>query len=262
MDTKWTALVTGATGKIGMAIADELLTRGLAVVVAGRHAQRTAAAMLRLRQAHPGADVRSEVVDLSRKAQIEALAARWRGPIHVVINNASEAPPHRCETPEGLEVQFATNVMGYFWMMMAMGPLLGVSARATRIVNVASYWAGDLDLDDLQFVRRRYSNDAAYRQSKQAERMLTVSFAEQLRRQGTTVNACHPGDVNSRLSNSLGFGGHESPGEGAETPVWLATEPLGGETTGAYFEHRRRVPCAFGADRDAVARLYESCARF
>ena len=59
----------------------------------------------------------------------------------------------------------------------------GSSCRSApaRVVNVASYWAGGLDLEDLEFKRRRYDNDAAYRQSKQADRMLTVAFAERLR---------------------------------------------------------------------------------
>ena len=91
-------------------------------------------------------------------------------------------------------------------------------------VDVSSYWAGDLDIDDLEFKSRPYNNDTAYRQSKQANRMLTVAFARRVGEHGVSVNACHPGDVNSSLSNNLGFGGHESPREGARTPAWLATD--------------------------------------
>jgi NAD(P)-dependent dehydrogenase (short-subunit alcohol dehydrogenase family) len=127
------------------------------------------------------------------------------------------------------------------------------------VVNVASYYAGDLDLDDLEFRRRPYDNRRAYRQSKQANRMLTVAFARRLAGDGVAVNACHPGDVNSRLSNDLGFGGHESPDRGAETPVWLATTPAGQENSGKYFEHRRESRCRFGSDLEAVERLYEIC---
>jgi NAD(P)-dependent dehydrogenase (short-subunit alcohol dehydrogenase family) len=130
------------------------------------------------------------------------------------------------------------------------------------VVNVASYWAGDLDLDDLQFTRRRYNNNEAYRQSKQANRMLSVVFAAHLADQGITVNACHPGNVNSRLSNNLGFHGHQSPDEGARTPVWLAVGPIGGQVTGRYFEGLREVRCAFGQDAPAIEALYEACCRF
>jgi NAD(P)-dependent dehydrogenase (short-subunit alcohol dehydrogenase family) len=127
------------------------------------------------------------------------------------------------------------------------------------VVNVASYWAGGLDLDDLEFEHRRYDNDAAYRQSKQADRMLTVAFAERFRDAGVTVNACHPGDVVSTLSRNLGFGGHETPEQAASTPAWLATEAAGAQATGKYFEHRRAVSCRFAADRDAVEALYRAC---
>ena len=116
------------------------------------------------------------------------------------------------------------------------------------MLNVASYWAGDLDLNDLEFNRRRYDNGRAYRQSKQADRMLAVAFARCFEPLGITVNACHPGDVNSRLSNDLGFGGHESPDQGADTPVWLATDPIGERVSGAYFEHRQAKPDRFAQD--------------
>ncbi|NIN64994.1 MAG: retinol dehydrogenase, partial [Anaerolineae bacterium] len=98
------------------------------------------------------------------------------------------------------------------------------------------------------------NNNKAYRQSKQANRMLTVADAERLRDYDISVNACHPGDVNSKLSNNLGFGGSETPAQGARTPAWLATDPTGQEETGKYFEHKREVRCRFGEDRQAVER--------
>ena len=165
------------------------------------------------------------------------------------------------ETVDGIEMQFAVNVLAYFWMMEAFTPVLSASAPA-RIVNVASYWAGDLDLDDLEMKERSYSNNTAYRQSKQADRMLTAAFAARLRESGITVNACHSGDVNSKLSNDLGFGGGEQPADGADTPLWLALDSKGGVHSGAYFEHRAEVPCRFAADADAVDRLYAICAGY
>jgi NAD(P)-dependent dehydrogenase (short-subunit alcohol dehydrogenase family) len=202
--------------------------------------------------------VRYELVDVSRYSSVEALVKRWRGPLHVLINNAAASPRQRQETPEGIEVQFATNVLGYFWMIQLFSDRLKAAAPA-RVINVASYWAGDLDLTDLEFRQRRYNNGTAYRQSKQADRMLTVALAARLQPYGVTVNACHPGDVNSRLSNDLGFGGQTSPDEGADTPVWLATDPVGQRETGKYFEQRRAVRCRFGEDTAAVEALYDAC---
>jgi NAD(P)-dependent dehydrogenase (short-subunit alcohol dehydrogenase family) len=176
----------------------------------------------------------------------------------VLINVACATPHTRLETPEGIELQFATNVLGYFWMTQAFTDYLIQSAPA-RVVNVASYWAGDLDLKDLEFKRRRYHNGQAYRQSKQANRMLTVAFARRLEPFGVSVNACHPGDVHSKLSSDLGFGGSESPDQGADTPVWLATSPIGQTETGKYFEHRREVRDRFAQDQEKVEALYRAC---
>jgi len=64
-----------------------------------------------------------------------------------------------------------------------------------RIVNVASYWAGGLNLDDVEFKNRHYNNDSAYRQSKQANRMLSTYSSSLLAPDGIKVNACHPGEV-------------------------------------------------------------------
>lgn len=249
------ALVTGANGAIGEAIARGLAERGFVVVLACRNERAGDKAAEAIRRSTGNSSVRLELVDVSRRASIEALAARWEGGLDVLVNNAAVAPRHREETPEGIERQLATNVLGYLWMSEVFAdPLAGSEGR---IVNVASYWAGGLELDDLEFKRRRYDNDAAYRQSKQADRMLTVGLAERLRPRGVSVNACHPGDVRSQLSGDLGFGGHQSAESAAETPLYLALEPAGAEHTGDYFANCRPERCRFGEDRAAVATLLE-----
>ncbi len=249
------ALVTGGTGAIGAAICEGLARREFNVVIVARNpakGERVAGAIA------DRVGVTPKVVrcDVSSKGEVLALAAEWKGPLHVLVNNAAECPRRRTETSDGIEGQLATNVLGYFWMIRAFEPVLAASAPA-RVVNVASYWAGGLDLDDLEFRRRRYDNDAAYRQSKQADRMLTAAFAEKLKDKHITVNACHPGDVPSNLSHSLGFGGHETPEQGAATPLYLATEEIGGAVTGRYFAHLREEPCRFMEDKKAVQRLFE-----
>jgi NAD(P)-dependent dehydrogenase (short-subunit alcohol dehydrogenase family) len=256
------ALVTGASGAIGKAIARGIAeSPGHEVVLLCRNEMKARQACQEIIRATGNGAVRYEVADVSRWSSIQGLAKRWQGPLHVLVNNAAVTPKRREETPEGIELQFATNVLGYFWMIQAFSGHLKRSAPA-RVVNVASYWAGDLDLADLEFKRRRYTNGEAYRQSKQANRMLTVAFAERLRPYGVSVNACHPGDVNSTLSNNLGFGGSQTPDEGARTPVWLAVGPTGQMVTGKFFERMREVRCAFAGDGKAIEELYRACLRF
>ena len=256
------ALVTGATGAIGQAITRQIAAHpDLKVVLACRDQAKAERVVGEIVTATGNPKVRYELVDVSRKASVHGLAARWRGPLHVLVNDAAVTPRRRQETPEGIELQFATNVLGYFWMIQAFTEHLKGSAPA-RVVNVASYWAGDLDLADLEFRRRRYNNNEAYRQAKQANRMLTVAFAERLKPFGVSVNACHPGDVRSVLSGNLGFGGSQTPDEGAKTPAWLAVDHVGQQYTGKYFEQMREVHCPFGADRKSVNALYDLCLRF
>ena len=259
MQPSKTVLITGATGAIGGGIARLIAEMpGYNPVILARERTRAESTVKELENLTGNTGIRYVIADLSRREEIRQLAARWDGPLHILINNAGATPRSRQETPEGIEMQWATNVLGYFWMIRFFAPHLAKNAPA-RIVNVASYWAGDMDLTDPEFRKRDYNNDTAYRQSKQANRMLTVAFAERLKDSGITVNACHPGDVRSTLASNLGYGGHESPVQGADTPVWVATSPSLEDVTGKYFEHRAESDCRFGRDRKAVDALFSIC---
>jgi len=227
-------------------------------MIVARNEQKAKDTIIDLKKTTGIKDINYLICDLSVKHQIKKLAFDWSGPLHVLINDAAVTPRRREETAEGIELQWATNVLGYFRMIKYFTTILEKS-KAARIINVASYWAGELNLDDPEFKHRHYNNNTAYRQSKQANRMLTVAFAERLKNRGITVNACHPGDVRSTLASNLGFGGHETPDQGAETPVWLATSPELENVSGKYFEHRHESDCRFGKDRQAVEQLYKIC---
>jgi NAD(P)-dependent dehydrogenase (short-subunit alcohol dehydrogenase family) len=255
-------LVTGATGAIGKAIARQLAaTPNSEVVLVSRNADKAETAVEHIINSTGNTKVHFELADLSLYGDIHRLVERWTGPLHVLVNNAACTPHSREETTDSIEMQFATNVLGYFWLTDLFTDILSASAPA-RVVNVASYWAGGLDFNDLEFTRRSYDNDKAYRQSKQANRMLSAAFSEKLKPFNISVNACHPGDVNSVLSNNLGFGGHETPDQGAETPVWLATDSVGQQETGKYFEHKRKSSCTLSRDTNAVNALYDICAGY
>lgn len=255
------AVVTGAYGAIGSAIAEGLARAGFEVALVGRDAARLGATTKAIAKAVAGAKLHALVADLGRRESLSAIARNWHEPLHVLVNNAATAPSTRQLTPEGLEVQWATNVLGYLWMTEAFADALA-RAAPSRIVNVASYWAGDLDVSDPMFERRRYSAGTAYRQSKQCNRMLSSAWSERLLGRSICVNACHSGDVDSKLSNSLGFGGHETPEQGASTPLRLATDPRLAGVTGKYFEHGREAPCRFSADRARVEELAHVCDRW
>ena len=49
----------------------------------------------------------------------------------------------------------------------------------SRVVFVASFYAGGLNLNDPEFKKRSYSSDSAYQASKQADRMLAFAWSKQ-----------------------------------------------------------------------------------
>jgi len=256
-----TAIITGATGAIGKAIARQTAGHGFKVIIVARDETKARKVFDEIVASTGNQDVDFLIADLSRKSEIIKLAESWSGPLEVLINNAASTPRRLEKTPEGIEMQFATNVLGYFWMIKYFQPFLKQGTRP-RIINVASYWAGDLDINDLECKSRPYDNNTIYRQSKQADRMLMAAFAERLKNDGITVNAVHPGDVNSKLSNDLGFGGSQTPDQGAETPVWAAIAPELEGLTGKYFEHRNQVHCHFCDDKIEVEKLFQICSEY
>jgi NAD(P)-dependent dehydrogenase (short-subunit alcohol dehydrogenase family) len=135
-------------------------------------------------------------------------------------------------------------------------------------VVVASAFAGDLDLDDLQFTRRPYDGLMAYRQSKACDRLWSWALARRLQPRAITVNAMTPGWVpDTELSRNLLPEVRQArarPGrtvaQGADTIVWLASDPAVAEVTGRFFADRRELPCEFRntQDEETLWRICES----
>jgi len=253
------AIITGAYGAIGKAIAKGLAEKDYAVILVGRNSGKLEDVCSEISAQTGNKDVIPACIDLSSEQEIKTFASGLKKDIALLVNNAATTPPQRKETPEGIEMQWAVNVLGYVWMMRYVQPLM---PPKSRIVNVASYWAGGLDLNDVEFSKRPYDNDTAYRQSKQADRMLSAFFAKKIKPNNITVNSCHPGDVNSKLSNSMGFGGHETPSQGAATPLWLAMSPDVEGITGQYFEHRQQVNCQFSQNSINNLALFDLCMKY
>lgn len=266
-----TCVVTGANTGIGAQIARELARLGGTVVLACRSLERGQAALDEI-AAQTGSD-RLELmqVDLSSQASIrqfaETLAERHPA-LQVLVNNAGIWPSERTLSADGIELTFATNVLGYFLLTQLLTPLLLAGAPA-RIVDVASEMAGHLDLEDLQFERRPFDGLKAYAQSKQSNRMLAWARARRLDGQPLTVNVMHPGGVRTEINRQQGglyglvvgawfrlFG--KTVEAGADTAVWLAaSDEVAGES-GKFWVDRAVRRCRF-ADEQAEERLWRAC---
>jgi NAD(P)-dependent dehydrogenase (short-subunit alcohol dehydrogenase family) len=266
-------IITGPTSGIGREIATQLAAQGADLVLACRDTQRGEQVAEQIaRRTHSNKGVVLHV-DTSSPQSIREFARQCRerfSRVDVLINNAGIYQPARLENSDGVELTFATNVLGYYLLTQELLGLLRRSVPA-RIVNVASSFATDPDLDDLQFVRRPYEGRNAYSQSKACDRMLTWAFARRLEGSGVTVNAMVPGLIQTRLYRNttvrirlilrvVGIFRGRSVAQGADTAVWLASAPEFDSITGRFFEERREIPCKF-RNVEAEEKLWGICDR-
>jgi NAD(P)-dependent dehydrogenase (short-subunit alcohol dehydrogenase family) len=263
------AVITGATSGIGREAATRLAAMGAHVVLACR--DRTRAEQLATDINSATGERRTQVmeVDTSDASSVRAFAARYRDEhqtLDVLVNNAGVLLPDRQLSVDGIELTFATNVLGYYLLTTELLEVLEAGAPA-RVVNVASTFAYGLDLDDLQFERRLYDGMTAYAQSKACDRMLTWALARRLDAASLTVNAMAPGlvlDTNLyrhllvEAKQELEQYGSRSIADGADTVVWLASSPELDGVSGKFFEQGAEVACEL-RDNAGEDRLLHTC---
>ncbi|MEV0386103.1 oxidoreductase [Nonomuraea sp. NPDC050643] len=234
------AIVTGASGGIGLATALELARHGARVVVAARDAAKGGAAVELIRREVPGAHVAYGRLDLADLASVRRFAEDVDR-VDLLINNAGIAMVSRQETKDGFELQFGTNHLGHFALTGLLLPLL-LAAPGARVVNVSSdaYAAGRIDFDDLG-MERGYGAMAAYGRSKLANLLFTLELQRRAQRAGADLIgvATHPGMTATGIVKlgplqPLVRLVLKSPARGALSSLYAATSPAlrGGEFVG------------------------------
>lgn len=192
------AIVTGATGGLGLQTALVLAATGAEVVLAGRNPDKGAEAERVIQSLHPGAKAQFDLLDLADLSSVAAFADRRLAegrPIDILINNAGVMSlPKRETTVDGFERQFGTNYLSHFALTGRLLPLLtAADARVVQLSSIA-HRGGRIQLDDLNY-QKGYHPFRVYRQSKLAMLM----FAIELQRRGEaegwglTSVAAHPG---------------------------------------------------------------------
>jgi len=267
-------VITGPTSGFGKEIALQLAKLGAEVVLACRDVQRGKATAEEIARRTGNKNCVVMHIDASNQKSIHEFAQQFRktySRLDVLINNAGINRTQRQMSVDGIELTFATNVLGYFLLTRGLLDLLRASAPA-RIVNVASSYASNLDLTDLQFDKRIYEGRKAYAQSKACDRMLTWALARRIEGSGVTANAMAPGlvvktglyrDTTPRIRLilrfvSLLFG--RSVEQGADTAIWLASSPEAESVNGKFFDQRKEIPCQF-RNNETEEKLWKICER-
>ena len=265
-----TCVVTGANSGIGKEVARGLASYGAEVVLACRSLDRGRAALEELEQDTGSQRLHLMQVDLSVQETFAGSQYPRTVSRHTrAQNNAGIYPSERRLTEDGIEETWATNVMAYYLLTDLLLPRLK-ACTPSRIVNVASTRAGNLDESDLGFERRPFWGVRAYEQSKQANRMLSWVRAEALADSGVTVNVAHPGPVSTGIArHQTGIWGPiirtgfrvfgRTPKQGADTALWLSSSPDVEGVTGKFFAKRRELPRSF-YDPERQSALAKRCA--
>jgi dehydrogenase/reductase SDR family protein 12 len=248
-----TCWVTGGSSGLGLTTAIELARLGATVRIVVRDAARGAEAKARIEAESGSEDVRAETCDMSSLASVRALAARIEAsgePVHVLIHNAGVLPATRSETADGIELTFATNVLGPYLLTELLLDRLRASAPA-RVLFVTSggMYTQRLAVDDLQTREGPFAGSAVYSRTKRAEMVLCEEWADRLRGSGIVVHAMHPGWSDSPgIRDALpGFSRLigpilRTPEEGVDTLVWLASAGEPAATSGQLWLDRRTRP--------------------
>tara|TARA_R110002033_G_scaffold13802_13_gene41002 strand:+ start:965 stop:1879 length:915 start_codon:yes stop_codon:yes gene_type:complete len=200
-------LVTGANSGIGYETARILAGKGARVLMGCRSKTRAAAAIAKIREEFPQADlayIPLDLGDLESIREAAALVGQERR-LDVLVNNAGIMMPPREVTMDGFESQFGVNHLGTFALT---GLLLDKLAKGKepRVVITSSmaHRSGRIDFDDIN-AEESYSRMGRYAMSKLANLLHMYELDRRLRAADSPVIAvaCHPGVADTELTRNF-----------------------------------------------------------
>lgn len=284
-------LITAATGGIGQQTAVELAKSGAQIVVTGRDAVRGKAAVDEITKASGNPSVDLLLGDLSSQQEVHRTAAEFQrryDRLHVLVNNVGGLFGKRWETIDGIEGTIALNHLCPFLLTHLLLPLLRASTPS-RVININSEGhRAASTVDFSSFAASRWKRGfPIYSQSKLANLMFTYELARRLNGTGVTVNAVHPGIVETPmvrrfvseklrlptgiLSRVAGAAAtriiryiqrFDSLQSAARCPVYLASAEEVANTTGKYFNSDGTIaetsPASY--DRDLALQVWAQSA--
>lgn len=233
-------IVTGANSGVGLMTALGLATRGAHTFLACRSEAKARNAIEFIRQRTKIANVEYLPLDLASIESVRTCVERFKArnlSLHVLINNAGTFGG-RGITYQNIDRTFAVNYLGHFVLTCLLIENMK-KADASRIVMVSSdtvYKVKSIDWDLMlaatsghQILSKFINTFKVYSFSKLCMLLFMTELDRQLQRrniQNITVNAVHPGFVQSnisllhRFSKVLGIG--INPVEGAKSSIFCA----------------------------------------
>lgn len=266
----WLAVVTGATGGIGLEIARELALRGADLVLPCRDrargervAKALGAAVPEVRIALVEADL--EDLDSVRRGAAEIARLTTGRGVRLLVENAGVWPRTFATTRQGHEIAFGVNVLAHFVLRRELERAGVLDAPRVVVVTGDIYILDSACTPDFRW-RGALGGMHAYCRSKLGNLWIAAELVR--RRPSFEVRVVHPGVVATNLGGDVGSIGNRlkrlamiSPELGAQMPLVCATQP--GLENGGYWHNAYGRMLLAGDDpaRDAAAAasLWDLC---
>ena len=273
-----TALVTGATSGIGLAVAEMLARMGATVALLGRDAGRLDLARTRVQAASGDRPVLIVQGAMDRATSICDAAAEVRAAmprLDVLVHNAGTLALAYRRSPMGVEETAAAQVAGPFLLTgLLLDPLAEASGRVITVTSGGAYLA-PLTVSGLDPAPAEFDGARQYSCAKRAQITMNELWAEKSAATDVAFHAMHPGWVDTPgLANSLPRFRRligpllRSPAEGADTIAWLAAADAVRLGSGRFWHDRvarpaHRLPRTRRAETaERRARLWAWCEHY
>lgn len=271
-------LVTGATSGIGKQSAIALATMGARLIITGRNAEAGSAAADEIRSLSGNQHVDLFLADVTSQADIRRLASHViekYGRLDVLINNAGMAAPQRILTSDGVETNFAANVVAPFLLTHLLQGALKQVPSARVITLMGGDVPNTLDLNNIQG-ENNFDGLNSYSQSKLAMMVVMSHYSQKMEGTGITMSCCYPGQASTNMTRGVTpemlpekmrwlfpvFRLMTKPDQGrsakkaASSTIYLASSVNVEKTNGKYFNSKCKETQMPKVAYDATAREY------
>ena len=233
-------IVTGASSGIGRETARAMAATGADVLLGVRDVAKGEQIARAIRPTVRGS-VEVAELDLTDLGSVRAFAAAVTGPVDMLINNAGLSQTPQSHLPNGIDVRFATNHLGHFYLATLL--LDRMCERGARLVVLSSgaHKGNPVNLDDLTWRTRQHSAGLAYAESKTANLLFAQEASRRWAHLGVFANAVLPGSSLTGLQRNhtpemmrrIGFLAADgtpdpvmkTPEQAAATSIWAAVAP-------------------------------------
>lgn len=202
-------VITGATSGIGLATAHKYASQGADLLCINRSPEKSEKLKQTIETTYK-VECNFIIADLSSLKESFRVANELKAlskPIDVLIHNAGVFLTKRELTSEGFEKVLAIHYLSSFVINFCLMEKLKSQPKA-RIIMVGSeghrFAAWGLNINDLNWEKRRYSGFGSYGSAKLAQMLSMLIFVDNFKNSGVTINSMHPGAVKSETGKTNG----------------------------------------------------------